>query len=89
MKEMGDGFYIITEERSNGMGGFCWYNVELRKHGNQSFCTKIVSKQQFVDFLGWLMANGKRTSQWRMSLKKTDSPASFIHSLTVKLYSVG
>lgn len=57
MKEMGDGFYIITEERSNGMGGFCWYDVELRKHGDRSFCTKIVSKQQFVDFPG--LAHGK------------------------------
>jgi hypothetical protein len=28
--EMGDGFYIITEKGRNGMGGFCWYNVELR-----------------------------------------------------------
>lgn len=40
IKEMGDGFYIVTEEGSNGMGGFCCHNVELRKHDDPSFAQK-------------------------------------------------
>lgn len=50
--EMEDGFYIITEKGRNGMGGFCWYNVELRKHGDESFRTKRLNNQQFVNFPG-------------------------------------
>ena len=42
IKEMGDGFYIVTEEGSNGMGGFCCHNVELRKHDDPSFCAEML-----------------------------------------------
>ncbi|MCS3202188.1 hypothetical protein [Candidatus Bacteroides intestinigallinarum] len=45
IKEMGDGFYIVTEEGSNGMGGFCCHNVELRKHDDPSFCAEILRNQ--------------------------------------------
>lgn len=43
IKDMGDGFYIVIEERHNGMGeGFCWHNVELRKHNDDSFHAEII-----------------------------------------------
>jgi len=66
IKEMGDDFYIVTEEGSNGMGGFCWHNIELRKHNDQSFCVKMVSEQQFVDFPG--LAHG----EWEKDIAMKD-----------------
>lgn len=47
--EMGDSCYIITEKGRNGMGKFCWYNIKLRKHGDESFRAKILNNQQFVN----------------------------------------
>lgn len=57
IKEMGDGFYIVTETGLNGMGGFCWHNVELRKHDDKSFRRELLRNQQFVDFPG--LSHGK------------------------------
>ena len=78
IKEMGDGFYIVTEEGSNGMGGFCCHNVELRKHDDPSFCAEILRNQQFVNFPG--LAHGK----W-----EKDTLVLSIHLLMIEPYSVG
>ena len=78
IKEMGDGFYIVTEEGRNGMGGFCWHNVELRKHNDDSFRAEIIRGQQFVDFPG--MAHGKWEEDIAMErVIKENRFASFIY----------
>lgn len=89
IKEMGDGFYIVTEEGSNGMGGFCCHNVELRKHDDPSFCAEILRNQQFVNFPGLAHGKWEKISRWSMSLKKTDSLVLSIHLLMIEPYSVG
>lgn len=78
IKEMGDGFYIVTEDGSNGMGGFCWHNVELRKHDDPSFRAEIIRGQQFVDFPG--LAHGKWENEIAMDrVIKENRFASFIY----------
>lgn len=78
IKEMGDGFYIVTEDGSNGMGGFCWHNVELRKHDDPSFRAEIIRGQQFVDFPG--LAHGKWEEEIAMDrVIKENRFASFIY----------
>ena len=78
IKEMGDGFYIVTEEGSNEMGGFCCHNVELRKHDDPSFCAEILRNQQFVNFPG--LAHGKWEQDITMEhVIKENRFASFIY----------
>ena len=85
---MGDGFYIVTEEGSNGMGGFCCHNVELRKHDDPSFCAEILRNQQFVNFPG--LAHGKWEKDITMEhVIKENRFASFIYPFVIEPYSVG
>lgn len=78
VKEMGDGFYIVTEDGSNGMGGFCWHNVELHKHDVPSFRAEIIRDQKFVDFPG--LAHGKWEEKIAMDrVIKENRFASFIY----------
>lgn len=78
IKEMGDGFYIVTEDGSNGMGGFCWHNVELRKHDDPSFRAEIIRNQKFVDFPR--LAHGKWEKEIAMDrVIKENRFASFIY----------
>ena len=64
IKEMGDGFYIVTEEGSNGMGGFCCHNVELRKHDDPSFLRRNTSQSTIREF--------PRTGPWEMGKRYHD-----------------
>lgn len=76
--KMGDGFYLMVEEGSNGMGGFCWHNVELRKYDDSSFRVEMVRNQQFVNFPG--LAHGKWEKNLAMSsVNKSNRFASYVY----------
>lgn len=77
-KEMGDGFYIVTEKCRNGLGGFCWCNVELRKHDDTSFRAEILRNQQFVNFPGLVHGKWEEDTE-RRGVKEVNQFASRIY----------
>ncbi len=59
IKEMGDGFYIVTEEGSNGMGGFA--GIMLNSVNTTIHLLRRNTSQSTIrEFPDWLMVNGKR-----------------------------
>lgn len=77
---IGNGYFYISDEVSNGYGGYCRINMYLLNENDKSFCLKILDKNgKIVNFPG--LTGG----DWEKQLEiKTDSRANFNFSLYIK-----